>query len=217
MFFNPKKAAFRAGEGGINQWLDINVGPYSAAFGSTTVALGDYSFSAGISNQATNTAAVALGNGNLSSGSRSFTMGLNNTAAGYTAFVINDSNYSGSHHSFTAGYRNGNNTYSGTVIGQFNDSTEYSSPTAFSSYGRAFQIGGGTAVDDRKNIFTVLFDGKLSSVIVLTLLVIKLRSALFVVPCHALPAVIELPCNSHPVPPPPPPVAAPIFIHAAPL
>ncbi|RZJ68759.1 MAG: hypothetical protein EOO50_00845 [Flavobacterium sp.] len=52
LFWNPRKAAFRAGSV-TNQWDEISVGEHSTAFGFETVASGNYSMSANIQNAAT--------------------------------------------------------------------------------------------------------------------------------------------------------------------
>ena len=161
MFFNPRKAAFRAGVANNSQWIDANVGPYSTAFGSTTTASGNYSFSAGISNMATETASVALGNGNVSSGSRSFTMGLEDTATGYVSSAMGAYTTSYGWFGSTFGRGTTNNTWGGFVIGHFNDSSYNVNPNYYAATGRAFQIGNGTDyTGSRSNAMTVLFNGE---------------------------------------------------------
>jgi hypothetical protein len=162
MFFNPRKAAFRAGFASQGIWIDLNVGPYSAAFGANSLASGDYSFiGGGASNDATGVASfVAGGVDNASTGDYSFTANQNNIAYQYGSTAFGDSTYSGGRFGTTFGHGTANNTYSGFVVGQWNDSTEVDYPNLFRSYGRAFQVGKGTDWGSRSNAFTVLFDGR---------------------------------------------------------
>ncbi|HRG18512.1 MAG TPA: tail fiber domain-containing protein [Flavobacterium lutivivi] len=61
MVWNPRKAAFRAGNTSGIQWDDANVGQGSAAFGLSTTAKGNGSFAFGGSNIANGEVATAFG------------------------------------------------------------------------------------------------------------------------------------------------------------
>lgn len=87
MFFNPRKAAFRAGNVSGNQWNGPNVGDYSAAFGRSNTASGESSFAAGNSNIASGLYSVTLGSFNGSSGLGSVTIGQSNLADNIAAFA----------------------------------------------------------------------------------------------------------------------------------
>jgi hypothetical protein len=87
MFFNPRKAAFRAGNVGGNQWNGPNVGDYSAALGRSNTASGESSFAAGNSNLASGLYAVALGNFNGSTAQGTVTIGQSNLADNTAAFA----------------------------------------------------------------------------------------------------------------------------------
>ena len=78
MFFNPKKAAFRAGEAGSNSWNNSNIGNRSIAFGYNTTASGDYS--------------TAIGSGTTASGKLSTVMGDTTTALSRAETVIGSFN-----------------------------------------------------------------------------------------------------------------------------
>lgn len=65
MFFNPRKAAFRAGRAVGNEWNQANVGNYSTAMGYGNTASGESSFAAGDLNNVSGSFAVGLGTGNL--------------------------------------------------------------------------------------------------------------------------------------------------------
>lgn len=87
MFFNPRKAAFRAGNVSGNQWNGPNVGNYSAAFGRSNEASGESSLTAGNSNVASGQYSVALGTNNGSTGLGSVTIGQSNLANNDGAFA----------------------------------------------------------------------------------------------------------------------------------
>ncbi len=81
MFFNPRKAAFRAGMVQADQWDDANVGLLSAAWGLNTIASGANSMAWGFLNTASGDAATVWGSGNEASGSRSTVWGSTNLAS----------------------------------------------------------------------------------------------------------------------------------------
>ena len=60
MFFNPNKAAFRAGGASGNRWNDTNIGAYSAAFGSNTMASGNGSMAFGWNSTASGSGSTAF-------------------------------------------------------------------------------------------------------------------------------------------------------------
>jgi hypothetical protein len=77
MFFNPSKAAFRAGYVSGTQWNDANIGAYSTAMGYNTTASGF--------------ASTAMGYQTIASGFASTTMGFNTTASGTTSTAMGQS------------------------------------------------------------------------------------------------------------------------------
>ncbi|WP_430467326.1 hypothetical protein [Winogradskyella ouciana] len=91
MFFNPRKAAFRAGYVSGNQWNNANVGDNSAAFGYNTQAEASYSTAFGVYSTASGAGSTAFGNETLASGSYSTAFGYDTQAvAAYsTAFGVN--------------------------------------------------------------------------------------------------------------------------------
>lgn len=96
MFFNPGKAAFRAGyvnaaRPGI--WLPDSVGTASIAMGSSSKANGEHSIAIGIINTASGTASVAMGISNTASGVGTVAIGNSNTAEGQGSFAVGKNNY----------------------------------------------------------------------------------------------------------------------------
>jgi hypothetical protein len=83
MFFNPKKAAFRAGFVNGTGWDDANIGQYSTALGHSTVASGDNSTALGGQTVASGLSSTALGFTTDATGSYSTAMGRNTTASGH--------------------------------------------------------------------------------------------------------------------------------------
>jgi len=81
MYFNPRKAAFRAGESTSGTWSNLNTGHLSAAFGQNTQADGPRSFAIGLGTTASNNESFAGGNGSTASGPYSFSYGLNTEAS----------------------------------------------------------------------------------------------------------------------------------------
>lgn len=74
MFFNPHKAALRAGYVEDGNWDDSNVGKYTVAFGDNNKAIGDRSF--------------AMGSDSEARGQRSFAMGLDAQAIANHSFAF---------------------------------------------------------------------------------------------------------------------------------
>jgi hypothetical protein len=177
MFFNPGKGAFRAGY--IDDsftWSNLNVGQYSAAFGSNTIASGMYSTALGGNNVASGDYSVASGNGSTASGNNAIVSGTASTASGnhstaagyntlasgsfatatgYTATASGD--YSTSHGSGTIA-----RSFSEFVIGQYNtDYLVYGTDYWFPQ-DRLFVIGKGTSNSNRSDALIVSKSGNLT-------------------------------------------------------
>ncbi len=91
MFFNPNKAAFRAGYVSGSQWGNTSIGLYSVAMGSSTIASGDYSTAMGNGTQASGNFTIAMGNGTTAGGENSTAMGTDTDASGYAATAMGES------------------------------------------------------------------------------------------------------------------------------
>ena len=88
MFWNPRKAAFRAGSINGTQWDDTNVGTYSSAFGLNTNAIGGASTTFGQNSTASGNISTAFGSNSSARGSYSTAMGEKNIAQSYGETVI---------------------------------------------------------------------------------------------------------------------------------
>ena len=91
MFWNPRKAAFRAGVVTGTEWDSWNIGAYSTCFGFDTMANGNNSFAWGSSTIASGSRSTAFGENSIASGEESTAFGVDAIASGErsTAFGIN--------------------------------------------------------------------------------------------------------------------------------
>ncbi len=88
MFFNPGKAAFRAGYVSGSQWDDATIGGYSFASGYNTQASGDFSTAMGFSTTASGIRSTAMGESSAASGNFSTAIGDNATASGNSSTAM---------------------------------------------------------------------------------------------------------------------------------
>lgn len=131
MFYNPRKAAFRAGYVTGTDWDDANVGSYSTAFGSRTRASGYYSTAFGLGANASGVGAMAFGYFPTASGYYSTAFGFNTEAPSYAE----------------------------TTIGTYSTSYTPLSIATFNTNDRLFSIGNGSWSDNRSNALTIYKNG----------------------------------------------------------
>ena len=106
MMFYPYRAAFRAGSVDATQaWDDFNVGFFSWAGGSNTVASGYATLSFGDQNNVSGTVAAGLGSGNTVSGTAGFSAGANNRCTGFGCTAIGYTVNAGGQGAVALGYR----------------------------------------------------------------------------------------------------------------
>ena len=79
MFFNPRRAAFRAGLPSGIQWDPLNIGNYSMGLGHNTIAKGDYSFSSGSATTALGDYSTVMGQGTFAQSAYEMAVGRYNT------------------------------------------------------------------------------------------------------------------------------------------
>ncbi|MFL0354732.1 hypothetical protein [Xanthomarina sp. GH4-25] len=90
-FFSGQYGAFRAGKVSIetgDEWNSDNIGFYSAAFGSGTIAYGGQSFAAGNNTNALGYASTALGSGTVASTTSSMAVGAYNIDDAEAQFMV---------------------------------------------------------------------------------------------------------------------------------
>jgi len=88
MVWNPRKAAFRAGETTGAQWNDVNIGVISTAFGFNAIASGNFSTAFGGNTIASGATSTAFGSTTIASGFRSTVFGYENTSSSHGETVI---------------------------------------------------------------------------------------------------------------------------------
>ncbi|MCB0770238.1 MAG: hypothetical protein KDC00_07515 [Flavobacteriales bacterium] len=88
MFFNPNRAAFRAGAVGGGMWDVANIGQYSFATNMNTTASGIHSSAFGFNTFAIGAASFASGNGTQALGDRSTAIGQQNFARSFGELVL---------------------------------------------------------------------------------------------------------------------------------
>ncbi|MCW5885987.1 MAG: hypothetical protein KIT33_13535, partial [Candidatus Kapabacteria bacterium] len=145
MMWYPDKAAFRAGSVTGTQWDKDNIGKFSVAIGSNTIASGDFSSAMGINTTA--------------SGNSSTALGWYSTASGYSATAIGSSTDASGSKSIALGSETTAKSGFETVIGRFNTDYTPNSIADWSETDRLFVIGNGTANDSRRDALTVLKNG----------------------------------------------------------
>ncbi|MBS7787154.1 tail fiber domain-containing protein [Flavobacterium sp. CYK-55] len=142
MFWNPRKAAFRAGRVTANEWDDVNLGFESVAFGNQTTASGSYSSAFGWSSEASGSDATAFGLGTKSANAHTFAAGFITQANGYLSTAFGDSGIASSYGETVFGIGATTYTPSTNGVNQFR---------AANSTDRLFVIG--NAIDTNANFF----------------------------------------------------------------
>ena len=117
MFWNPRKAAFRAGSVSGNSWDDVNIGQGSIAFGVSTTASGTYSTTFGFGTIASGLFSTAFGANSTASGTSSTAFGANTTASGVTSTAFGTDTIASGSRSTAFGESNTAPSYGETVLG----------------------------------------------------------------------------------------------------
>lgn len=182
MFFNPKKAAFRAGEASPSGWNHANVGDYSFASGKQTEASASGSVAMGENANASAANAFAIGNGSaatapnavasgfntqakghsstatgftsIAEGPYSASFGIATKANGYASQAMGNSSTSNGVNSLAAGENTIANGFASTVVGRYNDSIT-STENSIQSTTPLFVVGNGSSNIARHNAFVV--------------------------------------------------------------
>lgn len=190
MFFNPRKAAFRAGQADGTEWNNSNIGNYSIALGRSNTALNDYDVAIGVGSTASGSYSTALGWANTASGAYSFSMGQNSVASGWSSTVLGRissaladnslvfGNNSITNGQFSFAFGNyaetfgtnsmafGNNVTSRSgyesVFGIYNTDYTPLSVGGFNNADRLFVIGNGTNATNLSNALTIYKDGRMN-------------------------------------------------------
>ncbi len=106
MFFDPTKAAFRAGSVGSTQWDNANIGDHSVGLGSGVSASGPSAIAMGVNAVASNYASMALGTNSQSSADYAIVIGDQSTASGQYSMALGRNVVSSGSHSMAIGLSN---------------------------------------------------------------------------------------------------------------
>ncbi len=159
MFFNPAKAAFRAGLVMGTQWDNVNVGFLSTAMGGQTTASGFYSTALGGNTTASAFSSTAMGQSTIASGSSSTAMGENTIASGNFSTAMGVTTTASGDYSTAMGMSTTAPSFGETTIGI--NSTAYAPLNAisFNAADRLFTIGNGADLVSRSDAMVVLKNG----------------------------------------------------------
>ena len=177
MFFNPRKAAFRAGFAEDARWNDASIGDYSFAVNRRSEASGFASVSLGFDSEATGNFSFVAGNNSAATGDHSFAFGRNSftNSAEYGvvfgdsanahdnfSWAIGESTNSYGVHSFAKGLSVTSRSFGETVFGFFNTDYTPNSSTGFNASDRLFVLGNGTNDFNLSNALTIFKDGRMN-------------------------------------------------------
>ncbi len=162
MFFNPRKAAFRTGTVNGTQWDNSNIGNYSFASGSNTIASAPLSTALGNSTQASGGSSLAIGISTQASGESATAMGNSTTASGINSFTSGFSTTAAANSSVAMGLNNQAPSWGEMTVGA--NATTYiaNSTTSWSASDRIFTIGNGAGPSARSNALTIYKNGLLN-------------------------------------------------------
>ena len=161
MFFNPKKAAFRAGYVVGTDWDNANVGIYSVAIGRNTLASGSTSLAIGSGAVASGDVSVAIGENVSAGGNGSIAMGTEAIASGFYSTAMGTSTMASAYFSTALGLNTRARSFVETAIGGYNTTYTPASTTGWNAADRLFVVGNGTADNARSDAFTILKSGEM--------------------------------------------------------
>lgn len=145
LMFYPGKAAFRAGYVDGTYWDNHNVGVWSMATGTFTVASGDGSTALGINTFASGYGSTALNGWTIANGTHATALNYGTTASGDMSTAMGD--------------RTVAKGYASTVIGVFNDSLMAAGQTSLTANTPLFVVGNGDNHTTRSNAMVIRKSG----------------------------------------------------------
>ncbi|RXR24073.1 tail fiber domain-containing protein [Flavobacterium stagni] len=171
MYFNPKKAAFRAGNVNGTQWDDVNIGNYSMALGQNVIASGSNSVAFGGSTTASGSSSAAFGSVSYATSDAAFVAGIFNSASGVASTAFGYRSVASGVASTALGNDNYARSFGETVIGiGATDYTPINTVNSFpsSATDRLFVVGNGidsnsdyiTQLSERSNALVILKNGE---------------------------------------------------------
>jgi hypothetical protein len=161
MFFNPRKAAFRAGRAVGNEWDNSNIGYYSVAFSRGSRASGQYSFAMGFDSGATGNHSFSFGDSSAATGDFSVSLGAVNIASGNSSLAMGLENIASGDNASVFGLNNTSPSFAETTFGLFSSNYTPFNTTAFNLSDRLFTIGNGSSDTNRSNALTIFKSGRM--------------------------------------------------------
>ncbi len=159
MMFYPAKAAFRAGITTGQNWNNVNVGMYSAAFGTGTKASGVASFAAGAGATASGDEALSIGYYTQAPGLSAVALGEQTSAYGYAATTLGYYTTAMGQGSTALGLNTNAKSYGSVAMGRFNEPFATSDATTWVDTDPLLILGNGTSGTARKNALVVYKNG----------------------------------------------------------
>ena len=161
MMWLPEKSAFRVGTTNGTHWDASNIGLYSFASGTATLASGQFSTAMGYRSSATGELSTTMGYFTIASGISSTAMGNGTFATGISSTTMGGSTRASGDYSTAIGGVTRASSYASLAMGQYNDSITGSNEIAWVSTDPLFYIGNGTSNVNRHNIMVVYKNGNM--------------------------------------------------------
>jgi hypothetical protein len=117
MMWFPKKAAFRAGSTAGDFWDEPNVGKFSIAVGSSTVASGESASALGTGALASGIASLATGYGTTASGHQSLAAGFQSESRGNESVALGYRSVASGHAAVSTGYETSASGHRSVALG----------------------------------------------------------------------------------------------------
>ncbi|MBI1287157.1 MAG: hypothetical protein GC178_06210 [Flavobacteriales bacterium] len=160
MFFNPRRAAFRAGSVSGPQWDASETGLYSVALGYNTKATNDKSIAIGSGAISTGVNGVALGNSTNADGLSSVAMGSSSTANGNTSIAIGTLSIASGDRAIALGTYITAKSFNEIAIGRNNTDYVPANTTGWNPGDRLFVVGNGQSTGTTSDAMVILKNGK---------------------------------------------------------
>jgi trimeric autotransporter adhesin len=144
----------------------VALGESNTASGYSAIALGVHNTAAGDNSIAGGALCKSLGSGAFAMGFASVARGISSAAIGTLNNAVGENSLASGFYaaasgeaSFAFGVNTKSKHFGGTVVGIYNDTANSANPVAINAANRVFQIGVGSADNNRKNALTVLQNG----------------------------------------------------------
>lgn len=181
MFFNPRKAAFRAGFVNDVSWNNDSIGNFSFATNNTNKAIGSAASAFGQSTVARGTHSFTSGQESNANNSYSVAMGLQNTANGYGSKAIGHVSIANGDASISLGFQSISNGIASTAMGNNTVANGTYSTTTGSNTRANGSNSFSTGVSTVANGFSSFVVGQFNDTVVTTQTLISTTTPLFII------------------------------------